>query len=272
MAGVMVDVQDLRVHFGSVEAVRGVSFEVARGSAFGLVGESGSGKSSVLRALAGLNSDWSGTMRVDGADLTPRRERAFFRRLQMVFQDPYASLHPRQTIDRILSEPLIVHGFDEIDRRIARALDEVSLPAGMRFRYPHQLSGGQRQRVAIARALISEPEVLLLDEPTSALDVSVQAEVLNLLADLREARGLTYLMVGHNLAVVTHLCQSLAVMVNGEIVETVSSDDLRAGRVQSPHTAALRDLSLDLAEAHGEPAGAEPTFGAGPGEIARRAL
>ena len=251
MADVMVDVDDLRIRFGTFEAVRGVSFSVARGAAFGIVGESGSGKSTVLRALAGLNADWTGRMSVAGEALNAVRPKAFFRRLQMVFQDPYASLHPRQTIDRILSEPLIVHGFDDINTRIARGLEEVSLPLSMRYRYPHQLSGGQRQRVAIARALISEPEVLLLDEPTSALDVSVQAEVLNLLADLRESRDLTYVMVGHNLAVVTHLCQNIAVMENGEIVESVSADDLRAGRVKNPYTASLRALSLELAESDG---------------------
>ncbi|NDV01214.1 ABC transporter ATP-binding protein [Pseudoroseicyclus sp. CLL3-39] len=248
----MLDVEDLRIRFGTLEAVRGASFAIAEGESFGLVGESGSGKSTILRALAGLNRDWDGTVRLAGEPLGRLRDRAFFRRVQMVFQDPYGSLHPRQTIDRILAEPLIVHGFGDIDARICRALEEVSLPAAMRFRYPHQLSGGQRQRVAIARALISEPEVLLLDEPTSALDVSVQAEVLNLLTDLRRARGLTYLMVGHNLAVVTHLCERIAVMSHGEIVETVTAEDLRQGRVQHPHTVELRALSLDLAEAQGQ--------------------
>ena len=249
MAGMMVEAEGLSVFFGPVEAVKSVSFAVEAGSCFGLVGESGSGKSTVLRALAGLNPDWTGRISVAGQDQPARRTKDFFRRVQMVFQDPYGSLHPRQTIDRILSEPLIVHGFPDIDARIRRGLDEVSLPAAIRFRYPHQLSGGQRQRVAIARALISEPEVLLLDEPTSALDVSVQAEVLNLIGDLRQARGLTYIMVGHNLAVVTHLCQRIAVMQHGEIVETVTADDLRAGKVAHPHTAELRRLSLELTEA-----------------------
>ncbi len=167
----------------------------------------------------------------------------------MVFQDPYASLHPRQTIDRQLAEPLLIHGLGDIDARIRRALADVALPAALRFRYPHQLSGGQRQRVAIARALMLEPELLLLDEPTSALDVSVQAEVLNLLADLRAARGLSYVMVSHNLAVVAHLCERIGVMRGGELVETLSSEDLRTGRVAHPHTAKLRALSLELEEA-----------------------
>lgn len=254
MAGLMVEAEDLTVRFGKVEATKSVSFRVDEGSCFGLVGESGSGKSTVLRALAGLNTEWTGRLRVAGKELTPARSKDFFRRVQMVFQDPYGSLHPRQTIDRILSEPLLVHGFPDVDARIRRSLDEVSLPSSVRFRYPHQLSGGQRQRVAIARALIPEPEVLLLDEPTSALDVSVQAEVLNLIGDLREARGLTYIMVGHNLAVVTHLCQRIAVMQHGEIVETVTADDLRAGNVTHPHTANLRQLSLELTDAEPESA------------------
>jgi peptide/nickel transport system ATP-binding protein len=244
----MIQVGGLTVRFGQLEAVRGVSFSVEAGACFGLVGESGSGKSTVLRALAGLNREWTGQLRIRGEPLAPRRTKDFFRHVQMVFQDPYGSLHPRQTIDRILSEPLVVHGFTDVDARIKRGLDEVSLPASIRFRYPNQLSGGQRQRVAIARALIAEPGVLLLDEPTSALDVSVQAEVLNLLSDLRQSRGLTYLMVGHNLAVIAHLCGSIAVMQAGEIVETVTADQLRTGNVIHPHTTEIRALSLQLEE------------------------
>ena len=164
----------------------------------------------------------------------------------MVFQDPYGSLHPRQTVDRALSEPLIVHGIGDRDARIAQALADVALPATARFRFPHQLSGGQRQRVAIARALMSEPSVLLLDEPTSALDVSVQAEILNLLRDLQQRRRLTVILVSHNLAVTAHMCPTIAVMQAGQIVETVSADDLRAGRVHNAHTAELRRLSVEL--------------------------
>jgi peptide/nickel transport system ATP-binding protein len=252
----MIDIAALRVRFGNTEAVKGVSFQVTRGESFGLVGESGSGKSTVLRALSGLNPNWDGRMTVDGESLTPRRSRDFFRRVQMVFQDPYGSLHPRQTVDRLLSEPLVVHQMDNIDRRIMRGLNEVALPGSVRFRYPHQLSGGQRQRVAIARALMAEPQVLLLDEPTSALDVSVQAEVLNLLADLQAARGLTYVMVSHNLAVVAHLCARIGVMQGGEMVELISAEDLRAGRTKHPHTASLRELSVELEEP--ETAGGKP--------------
>ncbi|MCW3476040.1 ABC transporter ATP-binding protein [Limobrevibacterium gyesilva] len=245
----MITVDDLRVRFGETEAVKGVSFAVPEGSSFGIVGESGSGKSTVLRALSGLNDDWTGRMTVKGQVLAPNRGKDFFRRVQMVFQDPYGSLHPRQTVDRALSEPLLVHGIGDADARIARALAEVALPPAARFRYPHQLSGGQRQRVAIARGLMAEPEVLLLDEPTSALDVSVQAEVLNLLADLQQRRGLTYVMVSHNLAVVAHLCPMIGVMQGGEMVEILSGEDLRAGRTTHPHTTELRALSTELEEA-----------------------
>ncbi|MEN0613887.1 MULTISPECIES: ABC transporter ATP-binding protein [Klebsiella] len=244
----MIQIDNLRISFGSLTVVKDVSFFVANGESFGLVGESGSGKSTILRALAGLNEHWQGNMIFGGQALGAKRSRAFFRQVQMVFQDPFGSLHPRQTIDRILHEPLLVHQFDRAEQRISRALSEVGLPAAVRFRYPHQLSGGQRQRVAIARALIAEPEVLLLDEPTSALDVSVQAEILNLLSDLRSERELTYIMVTHNLAVVTHLCQRIGVMQHGEMVEQLSADDLRARRIQHPHTAQLFDLSMTLEE------------------------
>lgn len=183
-----------------------------------------------------------------GMALGAKRRRDFFLQVQMVFQDPYGSLHPRQTIDRILQEPLLVHRVDNAEQRIAKMLDDVGLPAAVRFRFPHQLSGGQRQRVAIARALIVEPEVLLLDEPTSALDVSVQAKILNLLADIRQERKLTYLMVSHNLAVVTHLCEQVGVMQQGEIVEILSAEQLRAGLIQHPHTAELYALSIALEE------------------------
>ncbi len=244
----MIDVAALCVRFGMIEAVRDVSFTVERGESFGIVGESGSGKSTVLRALSGLNPDWTGRIVIDGNVMAPRRTKEFHRRVQMVFQDPYGSLHPRQTVDRLLSEPLLVHRMDNIERRIMRGLNEVALPPSVRFRYPHQLSGGQRQRVAIARALMAEPHALLLDEPTSALDVSVQAEVLNLLSDLQKARGLTYILVSHNLAVVAHLCPRIGVMQGGELVELLSADDLRAGRTRHPHTAALRELSIELEE------------------------
>ncbi|MCG8708373.1 ABC transporter ATP-binding protein [Brenneria sp. 4F2] len=244
----MITLDNLRISFGSTAVVKGVSFQVDSGASFGIVGESGSGKSTILRALAGLNHDWQGSMLFGGMALSAHRGRDFFRQVQMVFQDPYGSLHPRQTIDRILQEPLLVHRLDRAEQRIAQALDDVGLPSTVRFRFPHQLSGGQRQRVAIARALIAEPEVLLLDEPTSALDVSVQAEILNLLMDIRRERKLTYLMVSHNLAVVTHLCQQVGVMQHGEMVEILSAEALRAGHMKHPHTTELYALSMALEE------------------------
>jgi peptide/nickel transport system ATP-binding protein len=161
----------------------------------------------------------------------------------MVFQDPYGSLHPRHTIDRVLSEPLAIHGFDDREQRVARALADVGLGPSFRFRMPHQLSGGQRQRVAIARALIVEPEVLLLDEPTSALDASVQAEILNLLSRLRAERNLTYLLVSHNLAVVDHMCERLLVMKNGEALESFRSEALAGRNVETDYTRALLEAS-----------------------------
>lgn len=242
----MIEVENLNVRFGSYHAVKDVSFTVGRGEAFGLVGESGSGKSTVLRALSGLNGDWDGMVRIDGKAEGVKPSKAFYRDVQMVFQDPYGSLHPRQTVDRALSEPLAIHGIKDVDSRVARAMSEVALPLSARYRYPHQLSGGQRQRVAIARALIAGPRVLLLDEPTSALDVSIQAEVLNLLGDLRTSLGLTYIMVGHNLAAVAHLCDQIAVMQSGEIVECLSATNLRERRIETSYTRRLRDLSDDI--------------------------
>ena len=243
-----IEISQLNVWFGDgaerVDAVRDVSLTVQAGASVGLVGESGSGKSTILRAITGLAPSWSGTMQVGGETLTRKRSSQFYDRVQMVFQDPYASLHPRHSVDQVLSETLKLHGLKDIDQRIVRLLDDVGLGPMFRFRYPHQLSGGQRQRVAIARALASEPSILLLDEPTSALDVSVQAEILNLLTDLRAERGLTYLMVSHNLAVVGHLCESVLVMQNGQIVELLSVADLRAQRATHPYTQQLLQSSL----------------------------
>ena len=242
----MIEVENLNVRFGGFQAVKRVSFSVEKGEAFGLVGESGSGKSTVLRALAGLNGAWDGLVRINGRAEGVKRSKAFYRDVQMVFQDPYGSLHPRQTVDRALSEPLAIHGIKDADSRIARAMSEVALPMSVRYRYPHQLSGGLRQRVAIARALIAGPKILLLDEPTSALDVSIQAEVLNLLGDLRASLGLTYIMVGHNLAAVSHLCEQITVMQSGEIVESLSAADLRERRIETSYTRHLRNLSDDI--------------------------
>ncbi len=244
----MIEVRDLTVTFGrghrAVRAVRGVSFSVGEGEVFGLVGESGSGKSTVLQALCGLIRHWTGMIRIDGETQNPKRTKAFHKKVQMVFQDPYGSLHPRHTVDRILSEPVAIHGLGNAEVRIIRALEEVGLGADFHFRYPHQLSGGQRQRVAVARALILEPRILLLDEPTSALDVSVQAEVLNLLSGLRETRGLTYILVSHDLSVVAHMCNRLAVMNGGVIVEDLDVKALRQQTPEHPYTKQLMVASL----------------------------
>jgi len=234
-------VVDLRVVYDGFVAVDNTTLHVAPGDSFGIVGESGSGKSTVLRAICGLAPLAAGKVQLIGAGaggkvLPAPGSKAFRRLVQMVFQDPYGSLHPRQTVDRILAEPLAIHGIDDAETRIERALDEVGLGNGFRFRYPHQLSGGQRQRIAIARALILEPQIMLLDEPTSALDASVQAEVLNLLEDLRKKRGLTFIMVSHDLAVVTHMCEKLMVMQRGQTVELLSSADLAAHQVQQEYT------------------------------------
>ena len=253
-----LELQNLRVVYDGFVAVADTSFYVAPGESFGIVGESGSGKSTVLRAICGLAPMAAGKVKLASADPLARQpepgSKAFRQRVQMVFQDPYGSLHPRQTVDRILAEPLAIHGIGDAEARIERALDEVGLGSGFRFRYPHQLSGGQRQRIAIARALILEPQILLLDEPTSALDASVQAEVLNLLEDLRRRRGLSFIMVSHDLAVVTHLCERLMVMQRGETVELLSSQDLAAHRVQNAYTLSLMHASSGFRREAGEPA------------------
>jgi peptide/nickel transport system ATP-binding protein len=244
-----IRIENLSVTFDAkgrkVRAVEDVSLSVARRESYGLVGESGSGKSTILRAICGLAPVSGGTIRINGEALPTPRGKAFSARVQMVFQDPYASLHPRHTIDRTLSEPLAIHGIGDSDARVMRALEDVGLPAAFRFRYPHQLSGGQRQRVAIARALMLEPEILLLDEPTSALDASVQAEVLNLLTRLRAERGLTFLMVSHDLAVIDHMCDRILVMQHGRAVEELAREDLAAARMTTDYARSLFEASAD---------------------------
>jgi len=257
----VIAVEDLRVRFGTgAAAVDGVSFQVAPGEMFGLVGESGCGKSTVLRALCGLNRTWDGRITIDGKAVAPTRSQAFFRDVQMVFQDPYGSLHPRHTVNTVLTEPLSIHGIGGTDAKVAAVLDQVGLGPAFRYRYPHQLSGGQRQRLAIARALILEPKVLLLDEPTSALDVSVQAEILNLLHDIRQQRRLTCLLVSHDLAVVSHMCSRIAVMNRGRIVEELSAAQLDAGTAHDAYAAELLAASrgYDRALAETRPAANDP--------------
>ncbi|GAB5467776.1 MAG: ABC transporter ATP-binding protein [Rhodospirillales bacterium] len=240
-------VEDLAVVFGHgakrVEAVRDVSFQVAGNASFGLVGESGSGKSTVLRAICGLVPVSGGRIEIDGQPVVGRRGADFVRRVQMVFQDPYGSLHPRHTVDKALSEPLAIHRIGDEHHRVEQALVDVGLDASFRFRFPHQLSGGQRQRVAVARALILEPEILLLDEPTSALDASVQAEVLNLLVRLRRDRNLTFVMVSHDLAVVNHMCERLLVMQDGAAVEELDRQALSHHQVAADYTRKLLKAS-----------------------------
>lgn len=197
-----IELEHLDIAYGPTKVVHDVSLAIAAGESFALVGESGSGKSTILKAISGLASAWTGKIAVLGAPRAHRPDRQFAKTCQMVFQDPYGSLHPRKTVDDCLSEPLAVHGIGGRGDRVKAALSAVGLDQRFRFRYPHQLSGGQRQRVAIARALMLEPRIMLLDEPTSALDVSVQAEILNLLKKLRREKGLTYLLVTDRKSVV----------------------------------------------------------------------
>ena len=234
-----ISLQNLDISYGDTKVVHGVSLDIAEGESFALVGESGSGKSTILRAIAGLAPDWTGEIAVLGKARSHGIERDVARQVQMVFQDPYGSLHPRKTIDAVLSEPLDINGIGNRGERVTAMLDAVGLDQRFRFRFPHQLSGGQRQRVAIARALMLEPKVLLLDEPTSALDVSVQAEILNLLKRLRREQGLTYLLVTHNLPVVSFLCDRLAVMRHGRIVEVADVGLLKRGELAEPYSREL---------------------------------
>jgi ABC-type dipeptide/oligopeptide/nickel transport system ATPase subunit len=240
----VIELESLSVFYGGTPVVRDVSFEVGKGESFALVGESGSGKSTILKALAGQATEWTGHMRLGGHDLARRRDPALVRLCQMVFQDPYGSLHPRRTVDDTLSEPLAIHRIGGRDAAVLEALDAVGLARRFRFRLPHQLSGGQRQRVAIARALMLKPEVLLLDEPTSALDVSVQAEILNLLKGLREDFGLTYLLVTHDLPIVSFLCDRLGVLRAGRLEEVTPVAALRAGHLTSAYGQELMAKSV----------------------------
>ncbi|WP_342358816.1 ABC transporter ATP-binding protein [Terrarubrum flagellatum] len=242
----MISVKNLRVSFGAQGAMRAVddiSFHVAAEETFGLVGESGCGKSTLLRVLCGLNRNWQGEISIAGESMTPNRSRAFFKNVQMVFQDPYGSLHPRHTVNTMLMEPLSIHRMDRADFRIAEMLERVGLGPAFRYRYPHQLSGGQRQRLAIARALILEPKILLLDEPTSALDVSVQAEILNLLKDIRQTSQLTCILVSHDLAVISYMCERIGVMNHGKILEELSAAQLNSNAGHDPYTTQLLTAS-----------------------------
>ena len=242
-------IEHLDISYGDSRVTHDIGFQVGEGESFALVGESGSGKTTVLKAIAGMAKSWTGSITAFGQTRTPGIDRGFARQCQMVFQDPYGSLHPRKTVDATLSEPLAIHGISDNGERVDEVMQSVGLDRRFRFRFPHQLSGGQRQRVAIARALILKPKLLLLDEPTSALDVSVQAEILNLLKRLRREQGLTYLMVTHNLAVVSFLCDRLAVMRHGRIVEVANVDQLKRGALENPYSRELIEFSASHAKA-----------------------
>ena len=252
----LLEVEDLVVEFGPVRAVDGVSFRLPTGPyGLALVGESGSGKTTIARALLRLVSVASGAIRLDGRDVaglaSSRGLRSYRRDVQIVFQDPTTSLDPRAKIGSTIAEPLRAHGVvprEDVRSRIASLLSEVGLDPEMARRYPHQISGGQRQRVAIARALSVEPRVLVLDEPTSALDVTVQARILDLIANLRRKRGLAYVLISHNLAVVEQLCEETAVLYLGRIVEHGPTEQILA-RPAHPYTLALRSAvpEIDLA-------------------------
>ncbi|WP_409360857.1 ABC transporter ATP-binding protein [Bartonella heixiaziensis] len=245
----IVDVSNLSVTFGhghkAVTVVKNVNFHIKRGEAYGLIGESGCGKSTILNALVGLIPRYSGQFLFDGEEVLQQRSKAFLRRIQIVFQDPYASLHPRKMVHTVLSESLAIHGMDNRKERVHDVLNSVGLNSSFLYRYPHELSGGQRQRIALARALIIEPEVLLLDEPTSALDVSVQAEILNLLKSLREEKQLTYLMVSHDLPVIAHICERVGIMHHGVILEELSNSDLRNLHAQNDYTKMFFEASIE---------------------------
>lgn len=248
MAGVnegnpVLDVRDLVVSHGTRRILHGVSLAVPQAGSLGIVGESGCGKTTVLRAIAGINNQWQGRIAVEGGELGKRRSLGDRKKLQVVFQNPAAALNPTHTIETTLREPLRVHGLDRATQRITTALEKVALPGNVLQRFPHQLSGGQRQRVCIARALLVEPQILLLDEPTSALDVSVQAEVLNLLSALRRDLGVALLLVSHDIGVVAHLCENIAVMQDGRVVEQLTRTDLTAQRAQTPYAQRLLKAS-----------------------------
>ncbi|ADD45776.1 ABC transporter ATP-binding protein [Stackebrandtia nassauensis] len=253
----LLELEDLKVHFpikrgvifdrtvGHVYAVDGVSLSVESGQTYGLVGESGCGKTTLGRAVLRLNEITSGAVKFDGTDLAqlPREQmRQARRRLQMVFQDPMGSLDPRQNVESILVEGLHAHGIGsnrtERRQRIQRTLDAVGLPSAALARYPHEFSGGQRQRIGIARALVLEPDLIICDEPVSALDVSIQAQVLNLLEEIQDELGLTYLVIAHDLAVVRHISDVIGVMYLGSLVEEAGSDMLYA-EPKHPYTKAL---------------------------------
>jgi oligopeptide/dipeptide ABC transporter ATP-binding protein len=268
MSDALVEVRDLVKHFpltrgiifqrqiGAVHAVDGISFDVRRGEAFGIVGETGCGKTTTARLIMRLLEPTSGTIRFDGEDVgarpplwRPRRARAWRRRrkalrreMQMIFQDPYSSLNPRKTVGAIIAEPFTIHGLEEGRQRRRRAVQDLMEQVGLNpehyNRYPHEFSGGQRQRIGVARALALKPKLMIADEPVSALDVSIQAQILNLLRDLQHRLGLTLVLIAHDLSVVRHMCDRVAVMYLGKIVELADNERLYS-HPRHPYTGAL---------------------------------
>ena len=240
-------------HLEFLKAVDGVTFDITRGETFALVGESGSGKTTVARMVVGLLPPTSGEVVIDGVSMSDagqlQARQRLRRRIQMIFQDPYASLNPRFRVDAIVAEPIrafdLIQGERNIRDRVGELLNLVGLHADDGWKYPHEFSGGQRQRIAIARALASEAEFIVCDEPTSALDVSVQAQILNLMRDLQDRLGLTYLFISHNLAVVRHMARRIGVMYLGRIVEIAPGRELFAAP-RHPYTRMLLDAVPDL--------------------------
>jgi len=241
-------------HLEFLKAVDGINLDIRRGETFALVGESGSGKTTVARMVVGLLAPTSGEVIIDGVSMTDPRKlparRRLRRRIQMIFQDPYASLNPRLRVDAIIAEPIrafdLIQGDQNVRARVGELLGLVGLHADDGWKYPHEFSGGQRQRIAIARALASEAEFIVCDEPTSALDVSVQAQILNLMRDLQDKFGLTYLFISHNLAVVRHMASRIGVMYLGRIVEIAEGRELFANP-RMPYTRMLLGAVPDLA-------------------------
>ena len=255
MSATLLEVRDLQMHFPVKEgvfqrarkvcrAVDGVSFTLRAGETIGLVGESGCGKSTLGKSIVRLNRPTAGTIRFDGVDLAPlstKQLKAHRRNLQMIFQDPVESLNARHMVGEIISEPFLIHGIGDASwrrRKVLELLDKVGLPASAAERYPFEFSGGQRQRIGIARAIALEPRLIICDEPVSALDVSIQSQVLNLLLDLQREMGLSYLFIAHNLAVVKHVSDRVAIMYLGRIVEFADADDVYRDP-RHPYTRAL---------------------------------
>tara|TARA_Y100000814_G_scaffold180044_1_gene131569 strand:- start:256 stop:1020 length:765 start_codon:yes stop_codon:yes gene_type:complete len=246
----MIHVENLNVGYGGRRnykaIVREVSFRIGSGMSLGLVGQSGSGKTSIVHAIAGLNQNWAGTIEVDGETPNKRSNKIFRRKVQLMFQDSYSSLHPKHLINTILEEPLKINRMPEVSARVLGVLNQVGLESWVLSRYPHQLSGGQRQRVALARALVVKPTTLLLDEPTSGLDMLAQKEVIQLLNKLREAEGLTYLVVSHDIAVINELCEWCAVVQNGRLVDMQRTVNFALeGPTLSPYTRRLLEASTN---------------------------